>query len=96
MEGLEQTVIEVDARSRSNTKRLDKLEQTITALNDMAISVKVMATKMETLVGQVDKLDVKVEALEAKPGKRYEGLVEKIIWAITGAVVAWVLTNIGL
>ena len=96
MDSIEQTVIEVDARSKSNTKRLDKLEQTITALNDMAISVKVMATKMETLVGQVDKLDGKVEALEAKPGKRYEGLVEKIIWAVTGAVCAWILSHIGL
>ena len=96
MESLEQTVIEVDARSKSNTKRLDKLEQTITALNDMAISVKVMATKMETLVGQVDKLDGKVEALEAKPGKRYEGLVEKIIWAVVGATVAYILSHVGL
>lgn len=96
MDTLEQMVIEVDARSKSNTKRLDKLETTITALNDLAISVRVMASKMDDIGGKVDKLDGKVEALEAKPGKRYEGLVEKIIWAITGAVVAWVLTNIGL
>lgn len=96
MENIEQAVYELEVRSKNNTQRLDKLEQTITALNDMAISVKVMATKMETLVGQVDKLDVKVSDLEAKPGKRYEGLVEKIIWAVTGAVVAWILTRIGL
>lgn len=96
MDNLEQTVIEVDARCKSNTHRLDKLETTITALNDLAISVRVMASKMDDIGGKVDKLDGKVSELEAKPGKRYEGLVEKIIWAITGAVVAWVLTNIGL
>lgn len=96
MESLEQTVIEVDARSKSNTKRLDKLEQTITALNDLAISVRVMASKMDDIGGKVDKLDGKVEALEAKPGKRYEGLVEKIIWAVVGAVCAYVLSHVGL
>lgn len=96
MDNLEQTVIEVDARSKSNTKRLDKLEQTITALNDLAISVRVMASKMDTISDSVNKLDGKVEALEAKPGKRYDGLVEKIIWACVAAGLTYVLSHIGL
>lgn len=93
---MEQMLIEVDQRSKSNTHRLDKLEESTAAISDIASSMKVMAVKQEQISDTVDKLDGKVEALEAKPGKRYEGLVEKIIWAVVGAVVAYILSHVGL
>lgn len=33
------------------------------------------------------KLDAKVETIEQKPAKRWDGMVEKIIYGIVGALV---------
>ena len=44
----------------------------------------------------LEKLDGKVTALEEKPTKRMDGLVDKIIWAICAAVIAYALAQIGL
>lgn len=38
----------------------------------------------------------RLDALEAKPGKRWEGLVEKAIWAVCAAVIAFLLGRVGL
>lgn len=31
--------------------------------------------------------------LKAKPGKRWEGIVDKALWAVAGAFLAWLLTG---
>lgn len=86
----------VEARSASNTKRLDRLEQVADNLNSMASSMSVMAEKMKSIGNTVDKLDGKVEALEAKPAKKYENLSEKVLWAIVAACVTFILSHMGL
>lgn len=45
---------------------------------------------------QLDRLDGKVTALEGKPGKRWDNLVEKLIWAVVAAVAGFFLAQIGL
>jgi hypothetical protein len=37
-----------------------------------------------------------VSALEAKPAKRWDSFVEKVIWAVVAAVVGFLLAKIGL
>ena len=44
----------------------------------------------------VEKLDGKVTALEEKPAKRVDSLVDKIIWAVCAAVITFLLARIGL
>ena len=94
---------EVDARSRSNTHRLDTVERNSEALHELAASVKVMAGELkrqgdavEEIKEDVTALGRKVDGIEKKPGKRWEGLVDKLIWAVAGAVVAFLLARIGL
>ena len=42
------------------------------------------------------KLDTKVTALEEKPAKRWDALVDKIVWAIAAALIGFVLAQVGL
>ena len=93
---IEHRLTEVEQRSKSNTKRIDAVEKNQEILTDLAAGVKVLGTKMETLTGTVTKLDGKVDALESKPGKRYDALVEKAIWAVVAAVIAFLLGRLGL
>lgn len=86
---------EVDARSKSNTHRIDELSGQIDAVNRLATAVEVMATEqkhqttaMAEIKADVAKLDAKVETIEQKPAKRWDGMVEKIVYGVIGALVA--------
>ncbi|MBE6934700.1 MAG: hypothetical protein E7462_06615 [Ruminococcaceae bacterium] len=92
----ERRLTQVEQRSKSNTHRLERLEATTEAINRLAASMEVMVSKQEQVVQTVDKLDGKVTALEKKPVKRVDGLVDKIIWAICAAVMTFILAKIGL
>ena len=90
------TLTEVDQRSKSNTHRLDKLEQNYEALNRLTVSVETMGVKLGNLDKTMQKLDARMEEQEAKPAKRWDGLVTTLIGVLVGAVMAVVFTQIGL
>lgn len=84
---------EVDARSRSNTHRLDTQEKMSQVLNKLATSVEVMAAELKRQGDDMDEIkrDLtniggKVHTMEIKPGKRWEGIVDKLIWGIIGVL----------
>ena len=87
---------EVEQRSKSNTHRINKLEQSTTALNRLTTAVEVMVTKQDYIADKVDGLDAKVTEIECKPGKRWDGLVEKLFWAVAAALVGFLLAQVGL
>ncbi len=92
----EKRLTEVESRSKSNTRRLDKLEESTEAINRLATSMEVMVVKQEEVAETVGKLDKKVTDLEAKPAKRWDKFVEKIITALAAAVVGYILAKLGL
>lgn len=89
-------IAEIDQRSKSNSHRIDELEDGQKTLTRLATSIEVMATKQEVMNTTLTKLDGKVEQLEQKPGKKWDGLVEKAVWAIVAAAIAYALAQIGL
>ncbi len=87
---------ETEVRSKSNTHRIDKLEQSTEAINRLATSVEVMATKQDTMNDSLDKIAGKVEQIEAEPGKRWKSVVEKVTLLVVAAVVGYILARVGL
>ena len=92
----ERRLTSVEQRSKSNTHRIEKLEGSTEAINRLATSMEVMVSKQEQVAETVDKLDGKVSAIEAKPVKRVDGLIDKIVWSVCAAVIAYLLSKIGL
>ena len=90
---MEHRMTAVEDRSKSNTLRLNKLEENTAVLNRLATAVEVMATKQDTMGESVDRLETKVDSLEAKPGKRWDGLVDKILLVLAGAFAAWIASG---
>lgn len=82
-------LVEVEQRSKSNTHRLDAVEKNQEALNSIATSVAVMAEQQRNISDKVDTIDDKVSTLETKPAKRWDSLVDKMLCAAAGAVIAW-------
>lgn len=94
---------QVDERSKSNTHRIDGLEGQIIAVNELATSVKLLVQEnkhqteaIKEVKADVQTLNGKVEAIEQKPAKKWDGLVEKVVWALVAAAITFILTRIGL
>lgn len=92
---------EVDSRSKSNTHRINELSEQIDAVNRLATAVEVMATEQKhqteavaSIKQSVNDLDAKVEAIEKKPAKRWDGIVEKFTSGLVGALAAAVFAGV--
>lgn len=100
----------VDQRSKSNThrldnteKRLDDAEKRLDDMHRMATAMEVMAAEqkhqtedMKEIKTDVASLGDKVEAIEQKPAKRWDGMMDKIVTALVAALVGFVLAKIGM
>lgn len=102
-EGVEERMAALEQRCKSNSHRLEHLEKQQEAIYSLAASLQVMATEqkhqtetIKSIKDDVVRLEGKVDVLEAKPGKRWEGIVDKLVWGIVGAVLAFVLAMIGI
>lgn len=94
---------EVSERSKSNTHRINRLEETQDELRSLATSTAVMAQEMSTVKDNVSDIKIsvgtltdKVNEIKEKPIKRLDGLWDKLLWLVIGAAAAWVLAQIGL
>lgn len=52
--------------------------------------------KLNDVDEKIDGVGEKVDALEAKPAKRWDSIVDKTIWAVAAAVIAFLLARVGL
>lgn len=96
MQQFEHRLTEVEERSKSNTKRIDKLSERQDSLDELVGTVKVLATREENVENDVKEIKSDVKSLTDKPGKRWDSLVEKIILAIAAALVGFLFSKIGL
>ena len=83
----------IDARSKSNTHRLNELSTRVDNIEDLTSSVKVLAAREERVEKDVKEIKSDVKELTARSGKRWEALVDKAIAVLAGAFVAWVLVG---
>jgi len=93
---IEHRLTEVEDRSKSNTKRLDEMEERQSSLQSLATSVAVLANREERVEKDVKEIKADVKTLTDKPGKRWDAIVDKLVWAVLAAVVAFLLGRMGL
>lgn len=92
----EHRLTEVEERSKSNTHRLDAVEKRQNDLDKLANSVSLLAEREERVESDVKEIKCDVKTLAEKPGKRYDSLVDKVVWAVLAAVIAFFLGRVGL
>ena len=86
-------LVETEARSKSNTHRLDEMDEKVDTLNGLATAVEVMAMEqkhqtetMAEIKTDVNTLGTKVDAIEKKPAKRWDGMVDKFLYGLVGVL----------
>lgn len=88
-DNMEHRITELETRVNIIEDRQDNLDQLVT-------SVVSMTKEQEHIKADVTEIKKNVKELTAKSGRRWDDLVDKIVWAILAAVIAFFLARIGL
>ena len=91
----EKRLTEVEERSKANSHRLDKVESKQDELNDLIVSVKVIAEREENVEKDVKEIKNDVKSLTGKSGKRWDMIVEKGLSVIIAAILGYILIRLG-
>lgn len=92
----EKRLTELEERSKSNSHRIDDLERRQDNLDDLVGTVKVLAVREEAVENDVKEIKKDVKSLTMKPAKRWDDLVDKIVWTLVAAAIGFMLARLGV
>lgn len=92
------------SRIASVERRVEKNEQKVSEahkefydrIRALEIARSEQGQQYTMIFEKLDSLTAIVASIQAKPGKRWESIVEKSIWAVVAAAIAFLLARIGL
>ncbi len=90
---ISEKLVEVDARSKSNKHRLDKVEERQDNLEQLTNAFTKMETEQRYIKKDVSEIKADVKTLAEKPVKRWESIVERVIAVVVGAVVGYLFSG---
>lgn len=83
-----ETMRRIDAEDNRQNTRLTELEVAQKQISELITSVKVLANNMESMAKEQIKQGVRLQAIEEKPGKRWETVVACIITGLVSAAIS--------
>lgn len=96
-------LVQVEQRSKSNTKRLDEndrkdIEQDnkISALSDVYIALTKVNDKIDNLETNMNEVKSDVKEIKSRPEKRYEQIWGYVIGGMITAIISFILTYLKL
>ncbi len=89
-------VAEIDSRSKSNTHRLDKVEERLDKQDEIIQGMGILSVKVSTVEQDVTEIKGDVKELTSKPAKRWDALVGTVIGVIVGALLALAFKSMGI
>lgn len=86
-------LVEVDARSKSNKHRLDKMEERQDNLEQLTNAFGKMEAEQGYIKKDVSEIKADVKCLAEKPAKRWESVVTTTITVVVGALIGYILSG---
>lgn len=83
----------VEALEKSNDQHSNTHREIFRRLNDVERDNAVSAAQYKTITDTLGEIKATVDALAAKPGKRWETLVGCVLSALAGAFLLWVVSG---
>ena len=87
---------QVEQRSKSNTHRIDELAKEQKALKELATSVALMTQEQKDIREDLSEVKKDVKTLTNLPAKRWNDVVEKLVWLVLGGAVTALLVQAGI
>lgn len=88
---VESELAAMKANEENDRHRIDHLEKQTEAINNLATSVAVMASKQDTMNSKLTGLEASIKAVEEVPKKRYDTLIGIIVSAVVGGVIGFLI-----
>lgn len=83
----------IESRCKSNTHRINELTEHQVALDRLVTSVEVLATKQETVEGDVKEIKADVKTITQKGGKRWDAMIDRVLYVLIGAAISLLMTG---
>lgn len=98
---MEHRLTEVEARAKSNTHRIDKLEKVTEEIHTMSNTmiqlveeVKHTNETVSSLDQKVEKMDSRVDEMESAPGKEWSNAKRTVFNTVVGAVIGFLIAGL--
>lgn len=88
-------LVEIEARSKSNTHRIDKLEELTNTIQSLAITMNNTVNEIKYMREDVTSLDDRIGKIENEPIKRFnkykDVIITSMLTSLVGLLVGLVL-----
>lgn len=84
---------ETISRAKSNTHRIEKLERRQDDLDKLAAAVEVLASREQSMETDVKEIKADVKTITLKSGKRWDAMLDRVLYVLIGAAVSLLLTG---
>lgn len=85
---------EIEARAKSNSHRLDKVEARQDEFSDLVTAMTIVKNEQVHIKSDVVEIKEDVKTLTDKSGKRWDGIVDKLIWLLISGVAGYLAAQI--
>ncbi len=86
----------MDEEHNRQNHRITTLENSVKDISSLTTSVASLAKSVEQMAKAQEKQGKRLEALEQKPAKKWESFADKVVWAVAAALIAFILSYLGL
>lgn len=74
--------------------RVNDLEKVVDTIQELVLSVNTLALNMGNMTKEQERLGKAIEAMQAKPAKRWDTVITAIITSIIGGIIGLVIANV--
>ena len=85
-----------DEENKRQNRRIDALEEMVREISSLTTSVAKLASSMESMLKEQERQGERLEALEGRDGEMWRKVTGYIITAVTGIVIGFIFTRIGM
>lgn len=86
----------IEVLERDNEHNKEAHKDFYARLESSHTNVALIEERMSQIKADTEEIKEAVQEMKDKPAKRWDGIVEKAIWAVVAAVIAFLLARIGL
>ena len=94
MEANEKLLIETAERAKSNTKRINELDEKTDVLQEILQDIKVLASTMGRMREDQKEIAARLAEIEKRPADRLKQITTAVISALAGAIITAIMSSI--
>lgn len=89
-------IIEIEQRSKSNTKRLDEHDSQLKKLSNVYVALTKVDDKVTNVENDVGEIKKDLKDIKDKPSKKMDQIWGYIVGGILGAIITFLAIKLGL